>query len=435
MQAKVDEDTERIPFGRNSMIDMSPEDFDDLKKKIDDAAKDLKTKGYAVIPSLFTEEECLDFKERVWDFLDSLGLKRDLNYASIKATQLPPHSHGIMHAYRMNHAKPFRELRVNPKVLAVHSRLNGSSCLVSSLDRVNIKFPGRSYRSQGSWAHVDQNARNLGLRYVQSYVTFNECREDSPQNRFYEGSHLIFEKFFSNRRTEKAGDAWLRLSPEDRISVVKDYKCPLVKPNCPAGSMVLWDSRTIHDPDEGTDFDSGRLVGYLCYSRCFPGMKQGFKTKKTEAFSNFRATPHAPYPQTLFGKTVRTYDRDPGPHDEIPASKLGYALSEEGKPVPDEWEKYLFCFKDYQNPPIADFKRSKFTKLVNPLEKKWFGDHEVVPSDGLPLLPYVPFTVPPIPYEGEKTVKTRTNARDARTAKKRKAPASADTKLSKRQKK
>lgn len=396
------------PFGRDAMVKMSTEDFAVLKQKIDDAANDLKIKGYAVIPSLFDESECSEFKAMVWDFLDGLGLKEDFDYKSMKATDLPPHSHGIIHSYRINHALPFRELRKHPYVLAVHSRLNGSSCLTSSLDRVNIKFPNRPYKSQGSWAHVDQNPRNLGLRYVQSYVTFNACEEDSPQNRFYEGSHLIFEEFFQDRRTKKSGDAWVRLSAEDRQTVINKFNCPLVKPVCPAGSMILWDSRTIHDPDEGTNFEDGRLVAYLCYSKCFPTMGKVFKTKKSEAFSTCRATPHAPYPQTLFGKTVQTYGKSAGPYDVIPFSKLGHYpiddahdddddVKSEGRVVPDEWEKYLFCFKDYPSNNLDWL--TKGAKMTNPLEKEWFGDHEVVPPNGKPLLPYVPFFTPLIPYD------------------------------------
>lgn len=248
----------------------------------------------------------------------------------------------------MNIAKPFRDLRKNPKVLAVYARLNGSTCLVSSLDRVNWKFPGRKYTSKGSWAHVDQNARNLGLRYIQSYVTFTEGTKYSPQNRFYSGSHLKFEKFFQNRRTSKTGDAWLRLTPEDREAMVNIQKCPLVKPTCPEGSMILWDSRTVHDPDEGTKFDDGRLVVYLCYSKYCPEMARSkvFQRKKQDAFKDFRATPHAPFPQTVFGKTVRTYGEEAGLYDVIPVKSLGYP-SAEAASCPDASEELLFCFKPY----------------------------------------------------------------------------------------
>ena len=420
-----------LPWGRTSLVDMPAEDFAILKEKINQAAVDLNAKGYAVIPSLFTEKECLAFKEMVWDFLEGIGLERDMDYAKMKATQLPPHAHGIMTNYRMNHAKPFRELRVHPKILAVHSMLNGSSCLTSSLDRVNCKFPGRTYRSKDRWPHVDQNARNLGLRYVQSYITFNACNEESPQNRFYEGSHLIFEEYFKDRRTSKTGDAWLRLSLEDRLSVEEEYKCPLVKPNCPAGSMVLWDSRTIHDPDEGTNFEDGRLVAYHCYTKCFPGMGETFKTKKKNAFSTCRSTPHAPYPQTLFPSSVRTYDKPKGPYDEIPTSKLGYAVSKEGLVMPDEWEKHVFCFKDYDMEHIGWRIGGSYTiKMINPLEKEWFGEHQVVPKDGKPLLPYTPFSVPPIPYEGKASSKKekKNGGTKSKTPLKRKA-SSVESKL------
>lgn len=405
---EVSDETE-TPFGRDSVRDMSKQEFKALLAKIDQAAEDLKTKGYAVIPSLFSKNECEEYKSRVWSFVEGLGLKRTSNFGKTTASELLPHSHGIIHSYRWNHgkhslshkrpsnlflAKPFRDLRKNPKVLAVHSRLNGSSCLVSSLDRVNFKFPGRKYTSRDSWAHVDQNPRNLGLRYIQSYVTFMEGTEDSPQNRFYEGSHLKFEEFFKNKRNStKTGEAWCRLTPGDREDIVNVHGCPLVKPTCPPGSMLLWDSRTIHDPDEGTEFQDGRLVVYLCYSRYCPEMesKPGFLKKKQEAFKTCRATPHAPFPQTLFGKAPRTYGggggEEPTSFSEIPITSLGYSSAADAS-TPDSWEDYLFCFQKYPRKI-----KNSVTLYANPLEKDWFGKHEVVSKDGTPLLEYTPFSV------------------------------------------
>ena len=102
---------------------------------------------------------------------------------------------------------------------------------------------------------------------------------------------------------------FLRLTAEERILTQKE--CPMVKPTCPPGSMILWDSRTIHDPDDGSDHSQGRFVVYCCYSKFDSTfMNDSFMCKKRKAFQEFRATEHSPYPQRCFPKSIRTYGRE-----------------------------------------------------------------------------------------------------------------------------
>jgi hypothetical protein len=212
------------------------------------------------------------------------------------------------------------------------------------MDRVNFQFPGRRYENKGPWCHVDQTLeQGTGRLYVQAYLTLSDAldEEKDPGNRFYEGSHKIFEEFFSQSKRGN-NDGWILLSDEQRIELKQ--KCPLVKPTYPKGSVVLWDSRTVHSPSSGTDFARGRFCIYFNY--CPLWEKQNDQTtlkKKRQAFLERRATTHRPVPQKLFAETARTYGR---PANEIALLEIDPVLLL-NRDEPTETEKYLFGFKQY----------------------------------------------------------------------------------------
>lgn len=348
-----------------------------LLEKVKKAAEDLEENGYAIIPAVFTKEECATIREKMWEHLKEISkdapvtLTPDLDYAKMAATQLLPHKHGIIESWRFNHVKTIREVRRDRRILWIFALLYGTDQLTGSMDRVNFKFPGRPYKSKGTWPHVDQHAAKLDRITIQSYITFLDCEEDSPGNRFYKGSHKIFADFFKAKRNLPSGD-WNILTEEEKKSL--PLLCPLVKPTYEAGSMLLWDSRTVHDPDDGRDFKQGRFVIYVCFNRLWEKQdNEQFLAQKKNAFLDCRATSHAPIPQSMFAKCPRSYGKDKGRYDEIPKDRLGLVNPDE----PIGAEEYLFGFKRYQG---------KEGLLLE--DKEWQHKHGVTP-DCLPLLSFV----------------------------------------------
>lgn len=318
----------------------------ELIEKVRQAAIDIEEKGYAVIPGVFSKEECRQKREAMWQHLSEISdgkLTPERDYAHAYAKDLLPHKHGICEAWRFNHLRTIREIRRDKRAISIFSLLYGTDQLTSSIDRVNFKFPGRAYKSVDTWPHVDQHAAKLGRISIQSYVTFLPCGVDSPGIRFYEGSHKIFADFFAAKRGEPKNSDWNRLTDEERVTL--PLRCPLVKPTYEEGSMVLWDSRVVHDPDDGTDFSDGRFVVYLCYNKLWEKANDTkFWEKKKAAFLECRATSHSPLPQKMFAKCPRVYaDNKKGPYDEIPKDKLGMTNPDE----PIGAEQYLFGFKPY----------------------------------------------------------------------------------------
>ena len=320
-------------------LDSLPPSF---KKEIIRASKHLKEHGWAVVKDVLSPQECDSLLEEIWDLLDQISKKEeraldndgDNRYplsSNVKDfwyypfTKLLPHTKGIVNSHRFNWLLPFRKIRQHPNVLLVFASLFGSLQLYPSADRVNLQFPGKKYVAQAPWAHVDQDPTNLkkrGLCSIQSYLTLHDVNEHSPGNRFHDKSHLFFDQWESSLPEGSLSDIhgvnWFKIDGHpERMALLEKHKdsYPLVKPQHPKGSLLLWDSRTVHSPmslhPKASKADMVRLVCYLCYLPYDPKIHTDkMLEKKEKALSEFWSTRHLPLPQTKFGDTIRTYGKD-----------------------------------------------------------------------------------------------------------------------------
>ena len=191
---------------------------------------------------------------------------------------------------------------------------------------------------------------------------------------------MVFEKFTKPYRGRDDTD-WFKLTDEMIDTIRNEYQLKLVKPICSPGSLVLWDSRTIHSPDDGSDFGIGRSVFYVCY---LPYQSDTFtikeEEKKRNAFNEMRATQHTPFPQHMFPKKCRTYGKENMRYVEIESAHL-FATTlkkyENGKDktdaltkclLPDKEEELLFGFKSYSSiPKSIGLWGKKYDKDCKPL--------------------------------------------------------------------
>jgi hypothetical protein len=365
--------------------------MESLEERTKNAANDLEKLGYAVIKGVYSREEAEQIHHDMWSCLEKASdgkLKQGVDYTKVKAKYLPPHQHGILHTYRVNHAPPVRQVRRDPRIIKIFASFYGTDQLTCSMDRVNFKFPGKVYESKKPWPHADQDPRLLGRVTIQSYLSLTDAGEDAPSNRLYEGSHLIFDEFFKERRLEKGPiDNWTTLDEHEAYSLGKT--CPLVKPILEKGDMLFWDSRTVHSPSDGSNYEGGRFVIYLCYNKLWE--KEGdqtFLNKKKQAFLACHASRHTPIPQSLFPKGPRIYDPSKPPlYASFTKEQLGI------EDVPQGAEKYLFGFSPYGGKeglnlgegwnhgekPLLHFV-SPFTPLLHKVAKKR-GAEDLLPKD------------------------------------------------------
>ena len=136
------------------------------------------------------------------------------------------------------------------------------------------------------------------------------------------------------------------MDTDDKINFYEDRGCVAKRIMCPKGSMVLWDSRTIHcgtEPLKRREQSNFRCVAYLCYMpRILAPVKE--IVKKIKAFEEMRVTSHWPCKIKMFPKTPRTYGAELPEITSLPM------------PVVTEFGRKLVGYSDVANktPVVAD---------------------------------------------------------------------------------
>lgn len=136
---------------------------------------------------------------------------------------------------------------------------------------------------------------------------------------------------------------WYKITPEQQAMLIDEHGCTEHHIQCPAGSMVFWDSRTQHCGRESLrtrEAANFRCVVYICMlpRSAVPAPPKIAKNKTLEmakgaalakllvrrknAFKERRMTTHWPTKLTLFGKSPQTYGKPLPKVDPFPAPAL-----------------------------------------------------------------------------------------------------------------
>lgn len=307
-----------------------------------DTAKDVLARyGVAIVPSVLDADECAAMNAGMWDALETLSaqwpvpMKRDCPESWRSFRHLFAKHSMLLQHWGIGHAQYAWDVRQNAKVAEVFAKLwqTPAEDLLVSFDGVACHLPPEVTRlgwfRENHWLHCDQSFCDSDFQCVQGWVTANDTREGDATLAFLEGSHALHSEFArhagaleaENRKTFK--DDWLKLTAEQR-AFYTERGCAPCRVVCPRGSLVLWDSRTIHC---GTEAVRGRAepgvrnVVYVCYQpRAMASERQ--LAKKRAAFEQQRLTSHWPCKVKLFPKMPRTYGEAVLPMTELPAPRL-----------------------------------------------------------------------------------------------------------------
>lgn len=284
---------------------------ENLKQTID-------TYGVAIIPSILSQQECKDMHDGIWNYLEHITqtwqtpIKRsdDKSWKEFY-NLLPLHSMLIQH-WNVGHAQVNWDLRQKDKIIDIFSTL--WNC---KNDELLVSFDGMSFspppeRTKRGWnrnlvMHTDQSYTQNDFKCIQSWVTALDVNDGDATLAVLEGSNKFHKEFASNFNVTDTSN-WYQLNETER-AFYTNKGCQLKKIMCPKGSMVFWDSRTIHcgvEPMMGRKQENMRMVSYLCYmprSLC----SAANLGKKQNAFHQMRTTSHYPCNIKLFAKDPRTY--------------------------------------------------------------------------------------------------------------------------------
>ena len=321
---------------------MTDYEFEKYSTTPENLKKTLELYGVAIIPSVLNQEESSNIYSGIWDFLEyisqnwSIPINRN-NQDSWKGFYdlYPLHSMLLKNWY-IGHSQVCWDVRQNIKILNIFSHLWNCKPqeLLSSFDGFSFHLPpeitNRGWFKNNLWLHVDQSFTDNKFKCVQSWVTAFDINEGDATLAFLEKSHLFHEDF-GREFNIKDKSNWYKLNDDEKQFFINN-ECSLKKIKCPKGSLVLWDSRTIHcgiEPLKNRKNPNFRAIIYLCYlPRSLATSKQ--LEKKIKAFETLRTTSHWPCNIKLNSINPRTYGKDIPNIAIIPypqLSEIGYKLA------------------------------------------------------------------------------------------------------------
>ena len=298
--------------------------------------------GVGIIPNVLNDEEIKQMNDGMWDYLEYVSQKfdkpiqRDDRKSWVHYLKMFPKHSMLLQQFGVGHAQYIWDLRQNEKIVDIFSKFWDvpKEDLLVSFDGASFHFPPEDtnrgwYRK--TWYHTDQSYLRPEFECLQSWITGLDVEEGDATLAFMERSNNYHDEFREKFGITDRSD-WFRLEKEEQKAFYDEKGCIDKKIHCPAGSMVFWDSRTIHcgtEPMKKRENKNLRNVAYICMTPR-DRASNAMINKKRKAFKDLRMTSHWPHKPKLFPKNPRTYG-NPLPNitqvKEPKLTELGYRLA------------------------------------------------------------------------------------------------------------
>jgi len=303
--------------------------FKKYKTNVTNIKKKLDKYGVAIIPNILNTEEINQFKSSAWDYLEHITqkfdkpIKREDQTSWLSFKDLFSMHSMLMQHFGIGHSQFNWDIRQNPKVANIFSKIwdVNKKDLITSFDGASIHFPpeitNRGWYRGNDWFHCDQSFTRNDFECIQSWVTAYDVNPGDATLAFLEKSHKYHKDFGKHKKITDKKD-WYKLN-ENEVKYFIDKGCKKSYIKCPAGSIVFWDSRTIHcgrecmKEKENPNF---RLVSYVCMMPR-KNTPQKIIEKRIKAFEDLRTTSHWANNIKLFAKIPRTYGNSLPPIEAI----------------------------------------------------------------------------------------------------------------------
>ena len=285
----------------------------------------LENYGVAIIPSVLNSDECESIVSGIWDFLEHISQSwptpiNRLNKSTWREFyKLYPLHSMLLQYFNVGQAQVSWDVRQNIKIVEIFAYFWGCSPmdLLVSFDGLSFHLPPEETKrgwNKSTWYHTDQSytptfVDKSGFKCVQSFITGLDINENDATLSFLESSHKYHKDFAEFYKISNKAN-WYKLDSDEQ-KFYTDKGCPIKNIKCPKGSLVFWDSRTIHcgiEPNHKRSASDAKLraVIYLCYMPRNLSTEANLR-KKRKAFDELRTTNHYPCKIKLFAKHPRTY--------------------------------------------------------------------------------------------------------------------------------
>jgi len=264
----------------------------------------IKKYGVAIIPNVLDEKECETMVNGIWDFLEyitqewSTPFTRNNQESWREFYKLYPLHSMLLQHWGVGHAQVSWDLRQNIKIVEIfaHFWKCDVNDLLVSFDGISFNLPPeitkKGWNRDNTWYHTDQSFTTPEFKCIQSWITGLDINEGDATLSFMEGSNKFHSEFKEKFNiTDKKN--WYKLNKEEE-QFYMEKGCNYKNIKCPKGSLVFWDSRTIHcgvEAKKNRPTQNLRAVIYLCYMPRKLCSNANLK-KKQKAFQELRTTSH-----------------------------------------------------------------------------------------------------------------------------------------------
>jgi len=277
----------------------------------------LETDGVIIIPGVLNSEECDTMYKGMWEMFEhvSSDWKEPIcrfdpsTWKNFK--YLKPNNNMMYQMFGLPHAQHLWDIRSNKKIVNTWAEFWGveEKDLLVSFDGIswlppheeNFKLPEFPH-----WFHMDQTVLKTELEGVQGWITGMDVNPGDATLIYYDQSHKMIKEFVEEFGVRTKSD-WVLLDEQEN-NFFKS-RCEIKEVTCPAGSLVIWDSRLVHcnkGPDETREIPNYRCVQYLCY---MPKSMSDLETinKRISGFLNMKTSNHYANRATFFDKIPREF--------------------------------------------------------------------------------------------------------------------------------
>jgi hypothetical protein len=202
--------------------------------------------------------------------------------------------------------------------------------LLTSFDALSVHVPGERVVGgeargffRATWLHTDQGPDTKGIKHagggvpdycVQGQVVLEAARDVDATLMVLPGSHKLARKFFKAFPPKDPCMDWQQLTDPLQEKWFEERGCVRTRVAAPEGSMVLWNSSTVHcgvEPVRGRPAPYPvRQVVYVCMlPRPAPGTKGLAKLleRRRKTYEEARVSSHHPLRPRTFPLNPRTY--------------------------------------------------------------------------------------------------------------------------------
>lgn len=267
----------------------------------------LEKYGVAIIPNLLDNNEIKSLNDGIWNYLEYASSNLDVSIKRNKPNTWKTYFEYfaekgmLLQKYGIGHAEHLWKLRENPKIIKVFETIYNTYDLSVSFDGCSFGIPYETTKikpSNEKWFHTDQSYDRNDFEAIQSWLTGYSVDEGDATLGFLENSHKFHEnckkEFSLEENDEFYYEDYYQLSNEQLKWYIEEKKCQEYYIKCPVGSMVLWDSRTIHfgaSALEKRNKPNFRNVAYICMQPKYLISKDTQKQRK-RAFDEIKTTSH-----------------------------------------------------------------------------------------------------------------------------------------------